>query len=271
MKYIKVIHGGLMSAAIFVASSSQAAVLLTESFETNGEGTRYTSATEFKDVAGTGYFMRSNNSQTSGQLIPNGLFAGSQDRRYGLNAGSGAGPYSGMDGTWAWVGEGVNGDGSGPYPLPASVTLNNVSTAGYTGLQISGLFGAVLADGYVNPSLGDYMRVSYSLDGGAFTTGLWFAPSAALTSQLIYLDTDNDGFGNVSAANLLDKPLKSFSFAIPDASSVQIRIEVSANAAGDEFAFDFLQLAGSPVIPEPTSAALLGVALVALGWRRARN
>lgn len=261
MKPINIHLAGGMIVALLTAATSPAAEIWSESFETDGEGTRYTSATEFKDVSGTGYFMRSNNSQTSGQPIPNGLFAASQDRRYGLNTGSGAGPYNGMDGTWTWVGESVDGDGSGPYPIPASVTFNTLATTGYTNLQFSGLFGATLADA------GDFMRVSYSTNGGPFVTALYFAPPTTGNGQLIYLDTDNDSLGNVSAANLLDKPLKSFSVSIPDASTVQIRVEVRADAANDEFAFDYFRLTGDSLIPEPSTAAFLFFGLSILGWR----
>jgi len=252
--------------ALMSASQLQAAVLMSESFETDGEVTSYTSNTEFKDIAGTSYFMRSNNAQSSGQAIPNGSFAASQDRRYGLDGTTA--PYTGLDGTWAWVADNVDGS-AGSFPMPASVTFNTVDATGYTSLQFSGLFGAILADN------DDFLRVSYSLDNGPFTTGLYFAaPLGTGNAQNIYLDTDNNSLGDVSAANLLEKELKAFSFLLPDALSVQIRVEVSANAANDEFAFDLFQLTGdlapqATPAPEPSMAVLLAVGVLFLRRRQA--
>jgi len=263
MKQIKAIFTGLLAIVGLSASPTRAAVIQTESFETEGEGTRYTSNIEFKDLAANSFFLRSNNAQTSGQNIPNGIFAGSQDRRYNVVGG----PFTGLDGTWAWAADNVDGS-DGAKPIPASVTLNTVNVSLYTNLVFTGLFGAVLADA------DDFMRLSYSLNGGAYVKGLYFAATNATgNSQGFALDTNNDTVGDpgVGDVNLLGVALKQFSFSIPNANTVQIKVEVSANSSNDEFGFDFFQITGTSLIPEPTIVTLLGVGLTILWYRRTRN
>lgn len=263
MKAIKAYIAAILLAGTCAVPSSHAAEIWSESFETDGEGVRYTSNIEFKDLSANAFFLRSNNSQSSGQTIPNGGFAGSQDRRYGV----GGGPFTGLDGTWVWAADNVDGTNSAK-PLPASVTLNTVNVSLHTNLVFSGLFGAVLADD------DDFMRLSYSLNGGGFVQALYFAATNATgNSQGFALDTNNDGVGDpgISNTNMLSVSLKAFSFSIPNTNTVQIKIEVSANSSNDEFGFDFFRITGDALIPEPSTAAFLFFGLSMLGWRIKRK
>jgi hypothetical protein len=146
---------------------------------------------------------------------------------------------------------------------PFTTTLNGHEVID---LEFTGLFGAVLAD------VGDYLRVSYRLDGGAWVTGLNFTVTNSVGNGLaVAWDTDNNGVGDpgVGNTNLLGKALKPFSFTIPNANTVQIRVEMAANAANDEFGFDHFQITGV-VVPEPSTMLLVlnGAALV---WFRKRR
>jgi hypothetical protein len=197
--------------------------------------------------------MRSDNLQSSGQPIPAGIFAGSQDRRYGITGG----PYTGFEGSFLWVAEGVDGSDNS-RSNPAVVTLTSLATPGYSGLVFTGLFGGTLAD------TTDYMRVSYSPDGGAFVEALDFVTTATGNGMAIALDTDNDGRGDAGAGdgNVLGVALKPFSFALPPAASLRLRVEIFSDG-NDEFAFDDFQITG--LIPEPTTGAL-ALAGLALAW-----
>ena len=241
---------------------SWAATLFTESFETEGAGTRWTTTGEFR--GGTqDYFMRTNNLQNSGQDVPPSFI--DDDRRYAINGATAN--YTGFDGSFVWAAEDVDDSGNSN---PAVVTLNPVNVAGYTNLTFSGLFGGTFAD------TNDSLRVSYALDGSpTFTDALYFATITTGNTVEIALDTDSNGRGDagVGNENVLGSAMKEFSFLIPNASTVSLRVQVFADASADEFAFDFFQIQGDliPAIPEPGTGILMGIGLVGLIVRRRKR
>lgn len=230
----------LASIAALGLASAQGAIVFSESFETDGQGTRYTASQPFNDGSSDHW------NRTDGSDISNVTSA-----------------YSGFDGSFFWAAEDVD-DNGGNGNDEQTLLFSGIDISGFTDLAFSGLFGAgnENAAGSSAYDAADYVKVTYSIDGGTDTNLIWFSylDNGDAFNEPIGLDTDFDG---VADSTLLSSALASFSANIAGTgSSLDLSIAVYMDAASEEIAFDNLQITG---VPEPsTYAALAG--LLALGF-----
>jgi hypothetical protein len=212
-------------------------VLLDESFETNGQGTRYTASQPFN--AQGNYWDR-------GELSDFDLLV----------------PYTSSDGSFFWAAEDVDSQmPGGNGNAIQSIGFNTIDISGATGLEFSGLFACAANDffgpGFPFHEVDDGITVMYSINGGAFIDALCFSRDAV--SNLRH-DTGCDGIGD---GDLLTADFfgagNPYGFAIPTGTTLDLRIEVKADDSSEEIAFDSFR-----VVPEPGGPASLACGAIAL-------
>lgn len=241
-EFMKLKYLLLSSAMTFGAlGAAQAVDVLVESFETDGQNTRYVSSPEFNE--------------------------GSSDhwgRTDGLNIGNVSGPYASFEGVYFWAGEDV--DDTGAHPGNGSAT----QTIEFTGIDISGLqdlnFSALFAAGNANgPGSSGYdntdgIVVQYKIDGGAYSNGMCFSYEnhGDTSNEPIALDADCQNFADdITGVGRLGSQLTEYGFNIVETgSSLDVLISVSLNSGSEELAIDHIVIAGEPAgdnAPEVTS------------------
>lgn len=168
-------------------------------------------------------------------------------------------PFTGQQETYIFAGEDVDG-----Y-LPAYVTTNAISVTGYTNLQVNLLLGA--KDNTGTKEVDDFLKIEYSIDGGAFTlAGQFLGDPDELPESLDYFqeDTNLDGVFDEDGIALTYE-MQEFTYDIPvTGNSLQLRISVS-NGSGEEVAFDNIQIMGfisgppePPTWEEPYGITVIG-------------
>ena len=194
-------------------------VLFVESFETDGEQTRYDATLE---TIGT----------------PDAYFNRVTDADLNID-------YNGEVGSYYWAGEDHdnllvgNGDPSLQIDFSAGGPTTNI--VGETGVVFKGLFAAnpnsPFSPNGSGANVGEpdsYLRVDYQIDAGFWIPALQFARSASGTG--LALDTDFDGVGD---CDVLSRDFKEFSFPIPNPGPLfKLRIFMHVDEAGEEYAID---------------------------------
>ena len=200
-----------------------ATTLHEEDFETDGNGTRYTtSVAEFSDGSGD-YFTR-----TDGTDI--GSFVN----------------YSALSGAAYFAAQDLDGEGG---PTTVSLTLAPIDITGATDLTFTGLFAEDAAsDGAQDWDADALVYVEASIDGGAWVKVLQFASGGATNTQP-GLDTDFDGIADGPA---LSDAFTGYSAAIAGTGgSLSLRVTIENLDAGDEdIAFDLLRVTGETASTE---------------------
>ena len=203
-------------------------VFYTESFETDGNGTRYvTSVTEFTDGSGD-FFTRTD----------------------GTNIGSFY-EVSGQDGSFFFAGMDVNGEGAADSQ---TLTLSNIDISGYENLSLS-LLVAEDDDGSNQDWDEDSeLLIEVSIDGGEFQSLLEFQAVGGTNTEPA-LDTDGDGFGDTPT---LTNTFATFSSGIAGVgSSMDVRISFNELEAGDEdAAIDLIEISGDLATTPPSGFTL---------------
>ncbi len=262
--------------------------LLNEGFETDGEGTRYTTNGGtanhfFNPGSSTDYFTRvvDTGSGPSPAIL--------------LDADPAGTNYSSFAGTGYFAAENVD---FGSRPAFRVVDFTPIDTSSFTGLGFMGLFGAGDTDSNPAYDSDHFLAVLYSTDGGTtYLPGLVFranvtssdatngafaevntvTPSgsngintladlgAQLSAGSIVLSTGNsdvfsyiaaDSGSNAAIGTALGPALQSFTFSIPDASEVRLRLVLQADDTNVEMAFDNLMLTGTSTDSTGPTAAL---------------
>jgi hypothetical protein len=202
--------------------------LLEETFETDGQGVRYTATTEFIDTASDHW-----------------------GRTDGNNISNVSGPYSGFEGTTFWAAEDVD-DPDGNGLETQTILFENINISGYTNLNFLGLFAAGNENGLGanNYDAADQFRVDYRIDGdGAdpYTDGVCFAVennAGDTTNEPIGLDADCDGESD-GAGGRLGTAMAEHGFAIAGTgTTLDVLVTVSMNSGSEEVAFDHLRVFG---------------------------
>ncbi|MBU8891633.1 MAG: lamin tail domain-containing protein [Bacteroidales bacterium] len=206
--------------------------ILQESFETDGHGTRYTASSSGGFNDGTSdHFNRTDGSDISNVT----------------------GAYTAFDGTYFWGAEDTD-DGGGDASKEQTIVFNTIDISGYTSITLKGLFGAGNENGPGSSAydIADYIKVVYSINGGAEQNGIWFSyeRTADDYNEPIGLDADFDGEADVNGTNRLGTAMQEFSCNIPDGSTLDLTIKVYMDGASEEIGFDNIRVTGEvPVLP----------------------
>jgi hypothetical protein len=219
------------------AVTVRADLVFNESFETDGQGTRYTASTPFNKQGN--YWDRGQNADFATLVA-----------------------YANPDGSYFWAAEDVDATQPGGNGNPIqTLDFTAINIAGFTNLVFSGRFassGNSLGAGFPFDDIDDGIKIQYRINGGAWQNGLCFAPVNAPTLNNLAHDTDCDGSGDgavltedfTSASN-------PFTFNIPDGALLDLHIEVKADSSSEELAFDFFQINGDPILTNQAPTAVL--------------
>ncbi|MFC3192997.1 Ig-like domain-containing protein [Marinicella sediminis] len=220
---------GLLVLTVAGIHTAIAADLLNESFETDGQGVRYTSTQEFIDTASDHW-----------------------GRTDGSNISNFSGPYSGFDGTTFWAAEDVD-DPDGNGLDTQTIYFENINITGHNNLQFLGLFAAgnESGPGASKYDAADVFKVQYRINGdGAdpFTDGVCFAyeNNGDASNEPIGLDADCDGESD-GVAGRLGTSMTEYGFTIASTGfTMDLLVTVSVDAGEEELALDHLRVIGDP-------------------------
>ena len=225
-------------------------VIFQEGFETNGHGTRYTTSSSggFRGTDND-YFIRTTGSQP----------------RISITGPPANAEYTGFMGMHFWAAEDTDHP-SGDDEMEQTIVFNPIGIAGFTGLNISGLFGAGNeGPPGINNEIGgnaydveDYIQVSYHIDSGVETNVLCFAYEnhGNNRNQPIGLDANCDGTAdNTNGTGRLGLALAKYSVDIPGTGDfLTVRVKVKVPHGNEELAFDDITVAGIlSSEPEPSN------------------
>lgn len=244
----------VFAALVFCPFVLRADIIMLEDFE---DGTvNYTGVTEFHDSAND-YFGRV---PALGAIAPDD------------------GPYTGFGGTNYFAAEDINSTmiGGGGPGLATQTLEFTINIAGHESLKFSGLFAAGgndagNSDGFRYDDE-DGLRVTAQIDGGGVQNLLAFEaaePGGDLGNNELLIDANFDGIGDPAGF----QPTESFT-AFNDigitgtGTELLLKIEVTATAQSEAFAFDNVQVSGMKVVPEPSSFILAGLTALMFSRRR---
>jgi hypothetical protein len=198
--------------------------LWTESFETDGEGVRYTNSNTFRDATGD-YYTRTDGVTPSINVT--------------------GGPYVTSDGSFYFAGEDLDDTGTnGGDGLTTKIfTKTGIDITGYTSLNFKGLFGG--GTGGWDTADGGIL-VEAQIDGGGYTRTLSFKHNNASGTGFnnpLAQDVDGDGLGEGTTLTAI---LADFTGGIAGSgAALDIRITSECTSGSEEFAFDFLRVEGT--------------------------
>lgn len=201
--------------ALIGFSSFAQTTLYQESFETDTNGTNYTtSIPEFSDGTGD-FFLR-----TDGSDI--GSF-------YEVN---------GVDGLFIFAAQDIDGEGA---TLPVSLSTIAIDVSGLSSVD----FAILLAedDDGTNQDWddADFVNITYSLDGGADQNLIWIRSEATGTNNTPKIDTDFDGVGDgAEITSTFTEYVESI--ALSGNSNITFKIEMSLNSGDEDIAFDNIRV-----------------------------
>ena len=234
------------TALLALTGTAQAAIFFSESFETDGAGSRYfTSVPEFTDLS-TDYFTRTD----------------------GSNIASTA-SYVGADGDFFFAAQDIDGE-----------VTSSQQTLRFTGINISGFenieFGVDLAEdddsGNEDWDVDDFVLFEYSIDGGALQSLLAIesVPDGDSFNAVPAIDTDFDGNGD--GTEITDTFHRFVSAIAGTGSLLDLQITFDLDARDEDLAIDNLTLAGDfTVVPVPAAVWLLGSAMGVVGFSSRRR
>ena len=245
---------GLWVLAVLVGNAPAALAmteLVNEGFETDGEGTRYTS-NSFS--MGSDYFERTMNPHPGQGGGAPGVF------------------IPAIDGMYMWASEDVDG---GLGTTSAVVRLADLDVSMFMDFEIVVALAVTASQGtrFEDATSGhlDQVLIQYAFDSasggtnlaaGSYTTIGRFAGSAQF-GGFIQEDVDLDTVADVGGAALTNI-MTDYSYAIPapasTPTSISVQIVVDTNGGTEEISFDSIRVMATPA-PEP-GAVLLGVASI---------
>lgn len=182
--------------------------LITESFETNGEGTRYVT--------------------TNGENTAFNFFKNDVDAGFSFTGGA----PTGEDGTHYY-------GCKNPTTSPSILTINSTSITGYTSLNAC----ILLACNRISYGSTDNIKFQYRINGGAWTQLAAFYSTGSFPITFAE-DTDGD---NVGDGIVLGSAFQDFCYAIPGTgNTIQLRVVLTSTSSQSQFAFDNIRLEGIP-------------------------
>jgi Putative Ig domain len=213
--------------------------LFQESFETDGEGSRYISNHFYMSTSD--YFERAIKTAL-------GTYSLGDSGTWGDAA-----ELASIDGNGFWVGDDVTSNGA----AGDVTTKNNITITDYTGLQVI----VALADTrypVLRVEAEDGILIQYSLDGGAYTTcGAFYGDHIDSNLGQWRLDSDLDGTStDMDSGIILSNLLTDYTFNIPGTGdSLKIKILVNQSDGYEEICFDNIRVTGDVALSaSPTIA-----------------
>ena len=187
--------------------------LLTEDFETDGEGSRYISST-FSDCVNSDYFLWTDD---------NGPFS---------SCGSFGSVLSNVQGSWFWVCEDIESTAN-PNATFSTLTLNPLDVSGYSSITVS-LYMATGRTG-TQWEWNDSIKIQTSWDGGSFTTIGQFVGDGEFGGYLRQ-DTNLDGVADAGAPDITST-FANFTFNVPGiGTNLKVRVRMCGLDGSEEFA-----------------------------------
>ncbi len=203
-----------VSAAYVGAISDTLAFIFSESFETDGNGTRYTlSEGEFTDGE-YDYFTRTDGSNIGSDV----QFTGSPD------------------GSYFFAAQDLDGKGNSKIH---TMTFTGIDIAGQSNLEFSILLAEDDNGTNENWDSTDYFFIEYQIDGGGYQK-LLAVETAGGTNTVPRIDTDFDGTGDGAE---ITSTWTNFSASITGTgSTLDIKITARLDAGDEDIAFDHLRV-----------------------------
>ena len=218
----------LLFMILFTFSMVWGDVLYEESFETDGNGTRYTLSGTSNDGSGD-YFER-----LGGGTNPSSLPS-----------------YTNADGSWFIAAEDVNGEGATEGTIFFEKT--GIDISGETSLNLSGLFASGAKAKF---DATDYVKIYAQIDAGGYVQIGAFEADIATGYNSANFGVDMDGDGIADGPTYLTTTFTNYTFPITvSGSTLDIKINVWVESGDEEFAFDYIQLStagGTPTCATPT-------------------
>ncbi len=194
------------------------ATLFTETFETDGNGTRYTtSIPEFSDGLGD-FFTRSD----------------------GSNIGSFVN-YNNPGDSFYFAAQDIDGEGAASQQ---TLTFSGINISGFTNLNLSTLLAEDdSSDGNEDwDSTNDFVLFEYQIDGGGFNSLLAIENDGSTFNSAPLQDTDFNGIGDGTEVT---STFASFSNAITGTgSTLDLKITIDFNSGDEDIAIDNIEIAG---------------------------
>ena len=180
-------------------------------FETQGNGYT-TSITELTDGSGD-YFTQTDGSNINGS-------------------------FTGADGSF-FAAQDIDGD---QPTLPVELEITNINISNLTNLEFS-IDLAEDDDGSNEDwDTGDYVRIFYSIDGGAEQNLIWIQNDGSTFNSVPSIDTDFDGVGDGTE---ITDTFSTFTESVTDTgSSMDIRIEFNLDGGDEDIAIDNIEVCG---------------------------
>ncbi|MFN8354753.1 MAG: T9SS type A sorting domain-containing protein [Spirosomataceae bacterium] len=240
LHYLASITGAFMSLTLLHTAALAQTTLLSESFETDGEGTRYTSNT-FSYCSGSpggnpDYFLRTN----TNPVLPTGCAAG-----FGST-------LTNLQGSYFWASEDIRS--SSPVVNgrpPGDITFNTININGYVSLQVS-LYLATASNNGIRWEDTDKINIKVSMNGGTFNTVGRFMGDAVAGGRL-RIDSNLDGVidANDVATTCDQDNFAKYTFTIPyTGSTMQLKLEFDQIGGTEELAIDLIEVTGVYVAPD---------------------
>lgn len=229
----------LLPFAFLATQPAGASIVLLEDFETDGEGTRYTSTGSFTDGTDD-YFIRTD----------------------GSSGASGIPAYSNYGGTYFWAAEDI--DATENATGLALLDFTDIDLGGFNAVTISLDIGAGSMTTF--DSADDFVLVQYRVDAGAWQNALAFQNDGSTFNSALYQDTDFDGIGDGVMLEFSLQTITSASLPV-SGSFMDLRIDTLMTGGGEAVAFDNIQVTA---VPEPATAGLAMAAGVLLMLLRKR-
>lgn len=229
-----------------MSAANAQTILQQESFETNGEGTRYTSSSlvystapnSTSTQANNQYFQRATSDGTT-TTIPNGYWS--------LN------PVLGGDlnGTWYWACEAVRGPANDLRRPSGVVTLSPVNVTNYGALKVRVAFMDARTTGRFERDDMVSIQIRFDGTGDWITVGQFVGNTDANSAGTLFMrqDTNLDGTSTDPAdvnSRQWTQTMADYEFNVAGSgSTMETRIVVNENGLSEEFAFDNIRVVGT--------------------------
>lgn len=195
--------------------------IFVESFETDGNGTRYTtSVAEFSDGS-SDFFIRTDGSDISGAY-----------------------EVTGADGSFFFAAQDIDGE---VEDSEQTLSFSGIDIAGFTNLSFSALFAEDdSSDGNEDWDEPDFVTVEFQIDGGGFQDLLAFENDGSQFNSAPLQDTDFDGTGD--GTEVTDTFTEFVGAIAATGSTLDLRLTFDLDSGDEDIAVDNIQISDDGVV-----------------------